>query len=47
MGFENTSPRNVVPPGPATQAVSGFGSSGSKTWVILRRVLQSHERHVR
>jgi hypothetical protein len=45
MGFENTSLGNV-PPGPA-HVVSGFGSSGGKTWVILRHVLQSHERYVR
>jgi len=44
MGFENTSPRNV-PPGPAAYYMSVFRPSGSKTRVILRRVLQLHEKH--
>lgn len=34
MGFQYTGPRNT-PPVPAAYPVPGFGSSGSKTRVIL------------
>lgn len=46
MGFQYTGSRNT-PTVPAAYPVSGFGSSGGKMRVIPRRVLQSHERHVR